>query len=110
MSSRPQRSIASATCSKASPVFEGAVDVGNEAKTVREGQLALLGSGDSVRLRGRGKATGRGRLLLVAGAPIAEPVAQYGSFVMNTEQELVQAMRDYQTGRMGEITRTAKLG
>jgi redox-sensitive bicupin YhaK (pirin superfamily) len=91
-------------------VFEGAVDVGDEAKTVGEGQLALLGTGDSVRLRGRDKATGRSRLLLLAGVPIAEPVAHYGPFVMNTQQELVQSMRDYQTGRMGEITRTAKLG
>ncbi len=90
-------------------VFEGAVDVGDEAKTVREGQLALLGPGDTVRLRGPDKATRRGRLLLLAGVPIAEPVAHYGPFVMNTQQELVQAMRDYQTGRMGEITRTAKL-
>ena len=41
--------------------------------------------------------------------PIAEPVARYGPFVMNTEQEIAQAMRDYRTGRMGEITRTAEV-
>jgi redox-sensitive bicupin YhaK (pirin superfamily) len=88
--------------------FEGVVDVGDEAKTIREGQLALLGMGDKVRLRGPGKATRSGRLLLLAGVPIVEPVAHYGPFVMNTQQELVQAMRDYQSGRMGEITRTAQ--
>jgi redox-sensitive bicupin YhaK (pirin superfamily) len=62
-----------------------------------------------VRLRGSGEGSKPGRLLLLAGVPIAEPVAHYGPFVMNTEQELIQAMRDYQTGRMGEITRTRKL-
>jgi redox-sensitive bicupin YhaK (pirin superfamily) len=41
--------------------------------------------------------------------PIAEPVVHYGPFVMNTKQEIAQAMRDYQTGRMGEITRTARI-
>src|SRR5713101_3194389 len=53
--------------------FEGAVDVGNEARTIREGQLALLGTGDKVRLRGPGKATRSGQLLLLAGVPIVEP-------------------------------------
>ena len=72
-----------------------------------DGQMALLGAGDSVRLRG---APGGGRLLLLAGVPLAEPIARYGPFVMNNDAELVAAFQDYQSGRMGEITRTAKVG
>jgi redox-sensitive bicupin YhaK (pirin superfamily) len=87
-------------------VFQGAVLVGNDGREVRDGQMALLGEGDAVRLRG---AAGGGRLLLLAGVPIREPVARYGPFVMNTQQELVEAVRDYQSGRMGEITRTAEV-
>jgi redox-sensitive bicupin YhaK (pirin superfamily) len=87
-------------------VFQGSVLVGNEGKEIRDGQLALLGPGDAVRFRG---APDAGRLLLLAGVPIAEPVARYGPFVMNTQEELVEALRDYQTGRMGEITRTAEV-
>jgi hypothetical protein len=71
------------------------------------GQLAVLGPGDTVRLRA---GTEPGRLLLLAGVPLREPVARYGPFVMNTEQEIVTAVRDFQSGRMGEITRTAKVG
>jgi len=88
-------------------VFKGAVLVGNEGKEVRDGQLALLGTGDAVRFQSAADAPGR--LLLLAGVPIAEPVARYGPFVMNTQQELVEAVRDYQSGRMGEITRTAEV-
>jgi len=87
-------------------VFQGSALVGNEGKEVKDGQLAMFGAGDSVRLRG---AKGGGRLLLLAGVPIAEPVARYGPFVMNTQEEIVQAVRDYQSGRMGEITRTAEV-
>ncbi|TMH14184.1 MAG: pirin family protein [Betaproteobacteria bacterium] len=87
-------------------VFQGAVLVGNEGKEIRDGQLALLGEGDAVRFRG---APGAGRLLLLAGVPIGEPVARYGPFVMNTQEEIAQAVRDYQSGRMGEITRTAEV-
>jgi redox-sensitive bicupin YhaK (pirin superfamily) len=85
-------------------VFEGSVRVGDGGDSVRDGQLALLAAGDSVRLRGG--ASG-GRLLLLAGAPLAEPVARYGPFVMNTEAEIVQAVNDFRSGKMGEITRTA---
>jgi redox-sensitive bicupin YhaK (pirin superfamily) len=88
-------------------VFSGSAKVGNSEQIVQDGQLAVLGTGDAVRLRGSQE---QARLLLLAGVPLGEPVARYGPFVMNTERELQQAFRDYQTGRMGEITRTAQLG
>jgi quercetin 2,3-dioxygenase len=84
--------------------FEGAIEIG--AREVRDGQLAVLGAGEIVQLR----ASSQGRVLLLAGVPHREPVARYGPFVMNTEEELVQAIRDFQSGRMGEITRTAQIG
>ena len=87
-------------------VFRGALRVGDAE--VKDGQLALLGPGNSVRLRSASGETSRA--LVLAGTPLAEPVARYGPFVMNTENELRQAVRDYQTGKMGEITRTARLG
>jgi quercetin 2,3-dioxygenase len=91
-------------------VFDGEVEIGHggdDARRAKSGQLAVLGDGDAVRLRG---VPGGGRLLLLAGVPLHEPVARYGPFVMNTADELETAFRDYQTGRMGEITRTAQIG
>lgn len=88
-------------------VFQGSARVGDDGKLVKDGQLAVLGAGDAVRLRGADESS---RLLLLAGVPLGEPVARYGPFVMNTELELRQAFADYQSGRMGEITRTAQVG
>jgi len=42
-------------------------------------------------------------LLLIGGTPLNEPIVRYGPFVMNTEEEIRQAVVDYQTGRMGRI-------
>lgn len=77
-------------------VFEGeAVSV--KGTTVARRQLGILGDGDGVEIRNT--AGSPARLLLVAGAPIGEPIARYGPFVMNTEQEIYQAFKDYQEGR-----------
>ena len=68
----------------------------------------LLGEGEVLRLRGA-PGSGSGRALLLAGVPLNEPVVHYGPFVMNTEQQIRQAIADYRSGRMGEITRTAQV-
>ncbi|HMY46327.1 MAG TPA: pirin family protein [Leptospiraceae bacterium] len=88
-------------------VFEGSVAVGDRQNVLEDGQLGVLGLGDTVQLFGT--QTG-GRMLLLAGVPTSEPVARYGPFVMNTVEELQTAFNDYQSGKMGEITRGAKYG
>lgn len=44
------------------------------------------------------------KLLLIAGKPLKEPIVQYGPFVMNTQDEIRQALSDYRDGRLGETT------
>lgn len=80
-------------------VFEGAVRVGEgeAGELIRRGELAVLGSGDSVTVAAAGPEASR--LLLVAGRPLEEPVARYGPFVMNSEAEIDQAIEDYRAGR-----------
>ena len=91
-------------------VFQGSARLADEAEEVRAGELAVLGAGNAVRLRGAADGTQTTRLLLLAGVPLDEPVARYGPFVMNTEEELRQAVHDYRAGRFGEITRSATVG
>ncbi|MBS0383216.1 MAG: pirin family protein [Proteobacteria bacterium] len=77
-------------------VFEGdSVHVGAEVLGLRE--LGVLSHGDLVELAVPADARAA-RVLLVAGRPLNEPVARYGPFVMNTPEQIVQAMRDYQSG------------
>ena len=45
-----------------------------------------------------------GSYLVLAGKPLNEPVARYGPFVANTEDEVKQAMLDYQSGKMGQLS------
>jgi redox-sensitive bicupin YhaK (pirin superfamily) len=79
-------------------VFEGEARIGSgeAAKPVLRGELAVLGAGDHVDLAAGDEA---GRLILVAGRPLREPVAKYGPFVMNTSQQIREAIADYQAGR-----------
>jgi quercetin 2,3-dioxygenase len=84
-------------------VFAGEAQVGPDATAVGEGQCALLGEGEVVRLACDGGAAGEAQLLLLAGVPLREPVAWYGPFVMNTADEIRQAIVDYQEGRLGQI-------
>jgi quercetin 2,3-dioxygenase len=77
-------------------VFEGTARIGSEAQLVDRGELAVLSLGDGVTVEGGPKG---GRLILVAGRPLREPVAKYGPFVMNTPAEIHQAIADYQAGK-----------
>jgi len=84
--------------------FEAAVTSAAGSSEVREGQLVLFSEdGDSVYLQGPADGRPAASVLLLAGVPIHEPIARYGPFVMNTPEEIRQAMVDYQTGRMGVI-------
>jgi redox-sensitive bicupin YhaK (pirin superfamily) len=80
-------------------VYGGAADVGSAdaARRVERGELAVLDrNGDDVLVSA---VDAPARVILVAGKPLNEPVAKYGPFVMNTQDEIVQAIRDYQSGR-----------
>ena len=78
-------------------VFEGeAAQVGSEILGSHE--LGVLSPGDQVELSVSADAPAA-RVLLVAGRPLNEQVARYGPFVMNTPEQIVQAMQDYQAGR-----------
>ena len=75
--------------------FEGSLEV--EDRPLKTHQGAVLGSGDTVKVKAGADGA---RFLVLAATPIKEPVVQYGPFVMNTREEVEQAVRDYQTGKL----------
>ena len=79
--------------------YRGEVQVAD--KPVAERSMAILANAanaDGVTLH----AAEASRVILIAGQPLNEPIAQYGPFVMNTQAELMQAVEDFRAGRLGE--------
>ncbi|MCY1397116.1 Quercetin 2,3-dioxygenase [compost metagenome] len=80
-------------------VLRGTVQV-NGTQVVREGQMALLDrAGDELLLEANNQAV----VLLLSGEPIDEPIVGYGPFVMNSQAEIEQAIKDFQAGEFGRM-------
>ena len=80
--------------------------VGAERRALQMGQLAVLGSGDTITITAGETQESRSPnldVLVLGGRPIREPVVAYGPFVMNTKAEVLQAFEDFQAGRLGTI-------
>ena len=76
-------------------VYEGGLEVDGQPVAMRA--AAVLEDGDAVQLQAGAEGA---RVLLLGGKPLQEPVVQYGPFVMNTSEEIEQAIRDYQSGSL----------
>jgi redox-sensitive bicupin YhaK (pirin superfamily) len=87
-------------------VLTGHGYAGRERRPVEEHQLVVFGSGDALTI---GAATSQPEdspnleVLLLGGLPIREPIAHYGPFLMNTRQQIIEAIEDFQAGRLGVI-------
>ena len=87
-------------------VLSGSGRVGSEGRPVGEGDLVVFGAGEHLVVRaGDAQSTVSPNLevVVLGGRPIREPVAWYGPFVMNTRAEVLQAVEDYQAGRLGVV-------
>ena len=77
--------------------YEGSSFIGPKKESLENRTAALLTDGDSVRIEAGEEGA---RVLALAGKPIGEPIVQYGPFVMNTREEIEQALQDYQSGSL----------
>lgn len=79
--------------------YEGSIEImaEGEARTLAPHSAGVLSAGDFVEIRATGT---EARFLFLAGRPLGEPVAQYGPFVMNSREEIDQAVVDYRAGRL----------
>ena len=78
-------------------LYEGDAGVGSPLRALPRRSAGVLSAGDAIEIRAGNSGA---RLVLLAGLPIGEPVVQHGPFVMNTREEIEQAIRDYQSGRL----------
>ena len=87
-------------------VLAGRGSVGTDGHPIHTGQMAVFIDGDSIVLQADVQQDSHMpnlEVFLIGGQPIREQVIQYGPFVMNTKEEIIQAMEDYQKGRFGHI-------
>ena len=86
-------------------VVEGEGKFGSEEERGVDGQMIMFApDGEEVLISNPSDADKTLEVLLIAGLPLNEPVARYGPFVMNTREEIYQAIEDYREGRMGVIS------
>jgi quercetin 2,3-dioxygenase len=78
-------------------LYDGEASVGSDGQTLPPRAAGLLTGGDVARLRAGPQGA---RLLMLAGKPLQEPIVQYGPFVMNTREEIEQALADYRDGSL----------
>jgi redox-sensitive bicupin YhaK (pirin superfamily) len=84
-------------------IIDGAGHFGAELERAGDGQMVMFAAdGDTVTIE-NSQSDKLLEVLLIGGMPLNEPIARYGPFVMNTEEEIHQAFADYRTGRMGAI-------
>ena len=79
-------------------VYEGSVSIGEAKTALGPQQLARLVDGDSIVVTNTLNA--EARILILAAEPLGEPIVQYGPFVMNTREEIEQALADYRNGTL----------
>lgn len=85
-------------------IVDGSGLFGVDGERAGDGQMIMFApDGDEIRIENSADAEAALDVLLIAGAPLNEPIARYGPFVMNTEAEIHQAFDDYRQGRMGAI-------
>lgn len=84
-------------------VLTGRGTAGSELRPIESGHLVVFGPGEHVVVAAADRQVEPLDVLLLGGLPIGAPIAHHGPFVMNTRDELAQAVEDYQAGRLGII-------
>jgi redox-sensitive bicupin YhaK (pirin superfamily) len=78
-------------------VCDGQLELGENGQLLSAKKMAILSDGEHLSISGDGGS----HAILIAGKPLNEPIAQHGPFVMNTREELMQAVQDLQAGELG---------
>jgi quercetin 2,3-dioxygenase len=88
-------------------VFGGSGNFGSNGRGAAAHQMVRFANdGDAISINSSPDGSDDLELLVIGGIPLREPVVRYGPFVMNTKQEIGQAIEDYQSGKMGRIAAT----